>query len=94
MHVLFQCIDTFQMVCKTNILGLHEENDVLKVNMAIIKKAVSAEPQITSDPYPSKIKAPEPKAFGKVKNAKEIENLLLDMDEYFKAARIQEERKL
>lgn len=35
----------------------------------------------------SKLKVPEPKQFGGSRNAKELENFLWDMKQYFKAAR-------
>lgn len=52
------------------------------------------EPWSTAEPSPSKIKTPEPKAFGGARNAKELENFLWDMDEYFKAAKILDEEKI
>ena len=41
-----------------------------------------------SDPSPTKVQMPEPKPFGGARNAKDLENFLWDMEQYFIAARI------
>ena len=42
----------------------------------------------TVDPPPAKVRVPEPKTFGGAHNAKDLENFLWDMEQYFIAARI------
>ena len=40
------------------------------------------------NPPPAKVLVPEPKSFGGARNAKDLENFLWDMEQYFIAARI------
>lgn len=61
---------------KAKMLKLEDE-------IVLLKRALSAD--ISS---PSKAKVPEPKAFQGVRNAKELENFLWDIEQYFLAARI------
>ena len=42
----------------------------------------------TLDPPPAKVRMPAPKPFGGARNAKDLENFLWDMEQYFIAARI------
>ena len=39
-------------------------------------------------PPPTKVRVPEPKPFGGARNAKDLENFLWDMEQYFTVARI------
>ena len=41
-----------------------------------------------SDPPPAKVRVPEPNPFGGARNAKDLENFLWDMEQYFIVARI------
>ena len=41
-----------------------------------------------SDLPPPKVRVPEPKPFGGARNAKDLENFLWDMEQYFIVARI------
>ena len=43
---------------------------------------------VVSNPPPAKVRVPEPKQFGGARNAKDLENFLWDMEQYFIAARI------
>ncbi|VFQ95758.1 unnamed protein product [Cuscuta campestris] len=70
------------------------ENNSLKTELLILKQAVSATARTNMDVAPSKIKVPEPKHFDGARNAKELENFLWDMEEYFKAAKIPEGEKV
>ena len=40
------------------------------------------------DPPPAKVGVPEPKPFGGARNAKDLENFLWDMEQYFIVAKI------
>ena len=42
----------------------------------------------------SKVNIPESKAFGGVRSAKELENFIWDMEQYFTAARVSDTNKL
>ena len=58
--------------------------------ITILKRAVAGGASSGSNENRSKFKVPEPKAFGGSRNAKELENFLWDMEQYFKAAHISE----
>ncbi|PON72985.1 hypothetical protein PanWU01x14_061350, partial [Parasponia andersonii] len=58
-------------------------------------KRVSARPSSSSENGGgSKLKVPEPKQFGGSRNAKELENFLWDMEQYFKAAHVASEEQV
>lgn len=60
--------------------------------LSLLKKAICG--HTNSETTPSKIKVPDPKAFGGNRSAKELENFLWDMEQYFKAAHVREEEKV
>ena len=60
--------------------------------LSLLKKAICG--HTNSEKAPSKIKVPDPKAFGGNQSAKELENFLWDMEQYFKAAHVPEEEKV
>ena len=49
----------------------------LEKNVGLLKRAVSKTPH--GEEGPSKVKVPEPKAYGKTQNTKELENSMWDM---------------
>ena len=55
--------------------------------ISILKKAVAQSPSTVSG-HPQKVRVPEPKGFGGARNAKELENFLWDMEQFFKAAHV------
>ena len=56
--------------------------------VALIKRALNS--SSTGDAAASKVKVPEPKSFNGSRNAKELENFLWDVEQYFKAAKVPE----
>lgn len=62
-------------------------------NIAVLKKAVLQWSPFGSD-APSKIWVPEPKGFNGNKNAKELENFLWDMEQFFKVAHISDAERV
>ena len=60
------------------------------VEISILKKGVAQCPPTVSG-APQKVRVPEPKGFGGARNAKEFENFLWDMDQFFKAAHVPNE---
>ena len=60
---------------------------LLEDEIAVLKRALN-NPNTSEEGPMSKIKVPEPKQFNGSRNAKELENFLWDMEQYFKAARI------
>ena len=49
----------------------------------LLKRVVVLGTPTTSDPPPTKVRVPEPKPFGGARNAKDLENFLWDMEQYF-----------
>jgi len=72
--------------------------DVFKSNIRAVKEDVSLLKKVShgqEERSPlSKVKVPDPKQFSGNRNAKDLENFLWDMEQYFKAARISEEEKV
>ncbi|GAV92049.1 hypothetical protein CFOL_v3_35433 [Cephalotus follicularis] len=58
----------------------------------VMKRAIRG--QGVAAETPSKVKFPEPKSFAGTRSAKDLENFLWDMEQYFKAARIPEGEKV
>ena len=55
--------------------------------ISILKKAVAQSPSTVLGP-PQKVRVTKPKGFGGARNAKELENFLWDMEQFFKAAHV------
>ncbi|GAV64330.1 hypothetical protein CFOL_v3_07848 [Cephalotus follicularis] len=58
----------------------------------VVKRAIRG--QGVAAETPSKVKLPEPKSFAGTRSAKDLENVLWDMEPYFKAAHISEGEKV
>ena len=54
------------------------EGEIIQLKQAMVHMTPSA-----PDPPPIKVRVPEPKPFGGERNAKDLENFLWDMDQYF-----------
>lgn len=67
---------------------LKERISNLEAELVVIKRAFAGR----SDGFETRVnmKVPEPKPFAGARNAKELENFLWDMEQYFSAARVQE----
>ncbi|XP_047335782.1 uncharacterized protein LOC124939344 [Impatiens glandulifera] len=63
------------------------------MEIRLLKKAVGSS-HATAPVSASRFKVPEPKLFGGVRSAKELENFLWDMETYFAAAKIPEEERV
>lgn len=73
-------------------LEVSERFERISEDMALVKRAVAGGP--VSDGHHSKLRVPEPKSFGGSRNAKELENFLWDMEQYFVAAHILDREKV
>ncbi|TXG47935.1 hypothetical protein EZV62_027229 [Acer yangbiense] len=67
--------------------GMAAKVKLLEDEIAVLRRALN-NPNTSEECPMSKIKVPEPKQFNGSRNAKELENFLWDMEQYFKAARI------
>ncbi|PIN25087.1 hypothetical protein CDL12_02170 [Handroanthus impetiginosus] len=67
--------------------------DAITTDLRLLKRAVGSD---TADnrPSSSKVRVPEPKPFGGARSAKELENFLWDMENYFQAAKIPDDEKV
>lgn len=61
----------------------------LEDDVKLLKRDVANRPASGDGPNP-KLRVPEPKQFGGTRSAKELENFLWDMEQYFRAARVAE----
>lgn len=75
-----------------NIKTLKEELDLTNTEVALVKKAyVDSSPKADNN---SKVKIPEPLVFSGLRDAKELENFLWDIEKYYKIAKIIEEAQV
>ncbi|GAV69563.1 hypothetical protein CFOL_v3_13064, partial [Cephalotus follicularis] len=66
--------------------------EYLQAEIMVVKRAIRG--QGVAAETPSKVKLSEPKSFAGTRSAKDLENFLWDMEQYFKAARIPEGEKV
>lgn len=68
--------------------GMKDKVSNIESDLLVVKRAFLGR----SDGHDNRVnmKVPEPKAFGGARNAKELENFLWDMEQYFPAARVPE----
>ena len=59
------------------------EGEIVWLKQAMVQGTLA-----TADPPPAKVRVPEPKPFGGARNAKDLENFLSNMEQYFIVARI------
>ncbi|XP_059625412.1 uncharacterized protein LOC132268599 [Cornus florida] len=74
-------VESLTDVFKKNLKDLEDE-------VSLVKRAIHGSSRGGGDPLSQKIKVSDPKSFSGTRNAKELENFLWDMEQYFKAARI------
>ena len=65
----------------------------LQEDVVVLKKVVLQTSPRTTDASP-KVRVPEPKGFDGARSAKELENFLWDMEQFFKAAQVADEEKV
>ena len=77
---------------RNKVLAMTEEfqerTTSLEGEIVLLKQAMVQGTPFASDSPPAKVRVPEPKPFGGAQNAKDLENFLWDMEQYFVAARI------
>ena len=70
----------------------HKDHNDLREELAVICRAVGSAAE--SSEKCAKFKVPEPKCFGGTRSAKELENFLWDMEQYFVAAKVLDSEKV
>ncbi|XP_070035302.1 uncharacterized protein [Nicotiana tomentosiformis] len=88
----FQTIVTRLAYFEAELVRLSQENADLKRETVVLRRALCEDaPQRGVDRL--KVKIPEPKAFGGARSARELENFLWDMEQYFHDIRVQDEKE-
>ncbi|KAH0679324.1 hypothetical protein KY284_020409 [Solanum tuberosum] len=72
--------------------GLQKDNENLCAEIIVLCQVVAALGSTRGES--SKVKIPEPKAFGGARSAKELTNFIWDMEQYFTVARVPNADKL
>ena len=83
--VVHDHLEDFQAV----IEALKQEVIDLNSKLNLTMRAVGSAP--TEASVGAKVKVPEPRAYGGARDARELENFLFDVEQYFKAVRVQSE---
>ena len=81
-------MESFHDRMRTMTEDFEERIRSLEEEIVLLKRAVVQGTPAAADPPPAKVRVPEPKTFGGARNAKDLENFLWDMEQYFIAARI------
>ena len=78
-----------QVATLTTILeGFKGKIESLEGEIVVLKRVVVQGAFAASEPAPPKVRVPEPKPFSGVRNAKDLENFLWEMEQYFDAVHI------
>ncbi|KAL2471160.1 Retrotrans gag domain-containing protein [Abeliophyllum distichum] len=89
-------LDESQMMCVVMIDAivllpdLKKEIEAMRLQLRILQRVVD-NGQATIQEYVPRLKIPEPRTNGGVRDAKEVENFLFAMEQYFLAANIEDE---
>ncbi|KAL2471169.1 Uncharacterized protein Adt_39305 [Abeliophyllum distichum] len=91
-------LDESQMMCVVMIdaivllLDLKKEIEAMRLQLRILQRVVD-NGQATTQEYVPRLKILEPRTYGGVRDAKEVENFLFAMEQYFLAANIEDETR-
>ncbi|KAL0349663.1 UNVERIFIED_CONTAM: hypothetical protein Sradi_4115500 [Sesamum radiatum] len=74
------------------IADVRREMEQMSIQIGLLQRAVSNVPAVAHDAG-ARLRIPEPKAYGGARDAKEVENFLFDMEQYFLAANVEDEAR-
>ncbi|KAL0319907.1 UNVERIFIED_CONTAM: hypothetical protein Sradi_5252200 [Sesamum radiatum] len=74
------------------IADMQREMEQMSIQIGLFQRAVSNAPVVAHD-VGARLRIPEPKAYGGARDAKEVENFLFDMEQYFLAANVVDEAR-
>ncbi|KAL0331236.1 UNVERIFIED_CONTAM: hypothetical protein Sangu_1669100 [Sesamum angustifolium] len=74
----------------SGIADMRREMEQMSIQIGLLQRAVSNVPAVAPDAG-ARLRIPEPKAYGGARDAKEVENFLFDMEQYFLAANVEDE---
>ncbi|XP_075076712.1 uncharacterized protein LOC142163337 [Nicotiana tabacum] len=87
-----QTLVTMLAYLEAELARISQVNADRKAEIVVLRCAVGEDaPQRGAERL--KVKIPEPKAFGGARSARELENFLWDMEQYFHAIRVQDEKE-
>ncbi|KAL0331208.1 UNVERIFIED_CONTAM: hypothetical protein Sangu_1666300 [Sesamum angustifolium] len=69
----------------SGIADMRREMEQMSIQIGLLQRAVSNVPAVAPDAG-ARLRIPEPKAYSGARDAKEVENFLFDMEQYFLAA--------
>lgn len=81
-------IDSFTTMIKQAIEKFQGQVGSLEDEIVLLKRALLQGTSSTLEPIPTKVRVLKPKPFGGARNAKDLENFLQDMEQYFSVVRI------
>ncbi|KAL0385887.1 UNVERIFIED_CONTAM: hypothetical protein Sradi_2983000 [Sesamum radiatum] len=88
-HVIQELAGTFG---GDGIADMRREMKQMSIQIGLLQRAVSNAPIVAHD-VGARLRIPEPKAYSGARDAKEVENFLFDMEQYFLAANVVDEAR-
>ncbi|KAL0293481.1 UNVERIFIED_CONTAM: hypothetical protein Sradi_6935100 [Sesamum radiatum] len=88
-HVIQELTGAFE---GNGIADMRREMEQMSIQIGLLQRAVSNAPVVAHD-VGARLRIPEPKAYGGARDAKEVENFLFDMEQYFLAANVVDEAR-
>ncbi|KAL0348242.1 UNVERIFIED_CONTAM: hypothetical protein Sangu_1052000 [Sesamum angustifolium] len=76
----------------SGIADMRREMEQMSIQIGLLQRAVSNVPAVAPDAG-ARLRIPEPKAYSGARDAKEVENFLFDMEQYFLAANVEDEAR-
>ncbi|KAL2224126.1 UNVERIFIED_CONTAM: Retrovirus-related Pol polyprotein from transposon, partial [Sesamum indicum] len=74
------------------IADMRRDMEQMSIQIGLLQRAVSNAPVVAQD-HGARLRIPEPKAYGGARDAKEVENFLFDIEQYFLAANVEDEAR-
>ncbi|KAL0445909.1 UNVERIFIED_CONTAM: hypothetical protein Slati_1718800 [Sesamum latifolium] len=74
------------------IADMRRDMEQMSIQIGLLQRAVSNAPVVAHDAG-ARLRIPEPKAYGGARDAKEVENFLFDMEQYFLAVNVEDEAR-
>ncbi|KAL2225571.1 UNVERIFIED_CONTAM: hypothetical protein Sindi_2934500, partial [Sesamum indicum] len=88
-HVIQEMAGVFR---NDSIADMRRDMEQMSIQIGLLQRAVGSTPMVAHDPG-ARLRIPEPKAYSGERDAKEVENFLFDMEQYFLAADVRDEAR-
>ncbi|KAL2237930.1 UNVERIFIED_CONTAM: hypothetical protein Sindi_0984700 [Sesamum indicum] len=75
-----------------SIADMRRDMEQMSIQIGLLQRAVGSMPMVSHDPG-ARLRIPEPKAYSGERDAKEVENFLYDMEQYFLAVDVRDEAR-